>query len=194
LFRLWAAAIFSIATLAIPATNAAQIDYLKINGSITISITGEIVVGDAKALKSAINRATDAGHPIHEIELNSVGGNVREGVMMVRLIHGANLNTNVTFGATCASVCFLAFAAGAEKSVDLAARVGVHAASGELGEKTPASIAGTAAMARIAQTLLVPSAIIEKMLSTPASTVFWLGRSELTAMGATIKSRKQETD
>jgi len=119
---------------------------------------------------------------------------VYEGVAMVRLIHGAKLNTNVKFGATCASVCFLAFAAGAEKYVDLAARVGVHAASGELGEETPASIAGTEAMARIAQTLLVPNMIIEKMLSTPASSVFWLGRTDLAAMGAIINGPKQEAD
>jgi len=44
-------------------------------GSVTISIAGEIAAGDARALTSAINRATGAGYPVKEITLNSVGGN-----------------------------------------------------------------------------------------------------------------------
>jgi hypothetical protein len=178
-----------VALIGSPA-HGAHIDFLAVDGFATLSISGEIVAGDAASLRSAMARATGAGHPAAEITLNSIGGNVYEGVRIVRLVHGAKMNTNVAFGATCASVCFLAFAAGVTKTVDVGARVGVHSASGELGEETPASIAGTLAMARIAQTLSVPPVLIEQMLSTPASQMYWLGATDLAAMGAVIKSRK----
>jgi hypothetical protein len=187
--RLRDAVIVTTVLLAGSPANAAHIDYLTIASLATISITGEIVAGDSASLKSAMARAADAGYPAAEIMLNSIGGNVYEGVKIARLVHGAKMNTNVAFGAICASVCFLAFAAGAKKTADLAARIGVHSASGELGEETPASIAGTQAMARIAQTLSVPRAIIEQMLSTPASQVYWLGTTDLAAMGAIIRGR-----
>jgi hypothetical protein len=165
---------------------AAEIRCAVARSMTTISITGEIALGDAGRLRSAIERATDAGYPVSEIRLDSIGGNVFEGVKIVRLLDSANVNTNVAFGATCASVCFLAFAAGVEKSADISARIGVHVASGELGKETPASIAATGAMARIAQTLLVPRDIISRMVSTPATGMFWLGRNDLAKMGVTV--------
>jgi hypothetical protein len=166
--------------------SAGEISYAVAGTTATISITGEIALGDADALRSAIKRSTDAGYPVSEIRLNSIGGNVFEGVKIVRLLDGANVNTNVAFGATCASVCFLAFAAGVEKTANISSRIGVHVASGERGAETPASIAATGAMARIAQTLLVPRDIISRMVSTPATGMFWLGRNDLAKMGVTV--------
>lgn len=182
-FGLFAAVVSLIAGSRV---SAAEVSYVAAAGVATISITGEIAAGDSDALKSAIATATEDGYSVSEIRLNSIGGNVVEGVKIVRFVNSANLNTHVALGATCASVCFLAFAAGAEKSVDIPSRIGVHVASGELGEESPASIAATRAMARIAQTLLVPKEIISKMVSTPATGMFWLGQSDLTGMGVTI--------
>lgn len=185
-FRLSAAAVSLIATLTSSRVSAADVSYVVAGSVATISITGEIAAGDTDALRSAITRAAEAGYPVSEISLNSMGGNVSEGVKIVRLVNSANLNTNVPLGATCASVCFLAFAAGAKKSVDISSRIGVHVASGELGEETPASIAATGAMARIAQTFLVPTDIISRMVSTPATGMSWLGMSDLAEMGVTV--------
>jgi hypothetical protein len=179
-------AVSLIATFTSLRVSAANVSYVVVGSMATISIAGEIVAGDADALRSAITRATEAGYPVSEIRLNSIGGNVFEGVKIVRLVNSASLNTNVALGATCTSVCFLAFAAGAEKSVDISSRIGVHVASGELGEETPASIAATGAMARIARTLLVPADIISRMVSTPATGMFWLDRSDLAEMGVTV--------
>jgi hypothetical protein len=180
-----------LSSLAGAPANAAKVQSVIAKSAVTISIIGEFIEGDAEALKSAITRTIEGGYSIAEITLNSDGGSVFEGVNIVRLIHAANLNTNVALGATCASICFLAFAAGAKKSVNLAARIGVHVASDESGEETPASIAATAAMARIAQRLHVPPKVIESMVSTPPTKMFWLGKSDLEAMGSIITSDKQ---
>ncbi len=180
-----------VTTLDSPPALAAEVErYLITKTAVAISIAGEIVEGDAEALRSAMKSVTEAGYSIAELRLNSIGGSLFEGANIVRLVRAANLNTSVALGATCASVCFLAFAAGSNKLIDLASRVGVHVASDESGEETPASIAATAAMARIAQRLHVPPEIIESMASTPASQMFWLARSDLESMGAIITDRR----
>ena len=175
-------------TLCIPApTNAAEVArHLTTRGVATISITGEIAEGDAESLRREITKAKTGGYSISKIQLNSIGGSLFEGTSIARAIRGASLNTNVAAGGTCASVCFLAFAAGSVKSVDAGARVGVHAASSETGEETQASRAATAAMARIATLLGVPSRIIESMVSTPSARMFWLNRANFMSMGAVI--------
>lgn len=165
---------------------AAQVDYAADDRAATISLVGEIVDGDAAAVKRAIGDAVSGGSGPIEIRLNSIGGNVHEGVNIVRMVHAAHLNTTVTRGATCASICFLAFAAGERKTVDCLARIGVHVASEEAGEEDAASIRGTAALAHIALTLDVPTNIIQRMVSTPPDTMFWLSRSDLQSMGAVI--------
>jgi hypothetical protein len=177
---------FVIGMLTSSRLSAADVNCMVADGVAAISITGEIAAGDADAFRSAIAQATAAGYSVSEIRLNSIGGNVFEGVKIVRLVNSANLNTSVALGATCASVCFLAFAAGAEKSVDISSRIGVHVASGESGDETPASIAATGAMARIAQSLFVPADIINRMVSTPATGMFWLDKSDLAEMGVTV--------
>ena len=171
------------AALANPA-DAAKVERRLTGRAVTISIVGEIVDGDSDAFNSAIETATSEGFSIAEVRLNSVGGSLFEGAHIARLVWAANMKTRVASGATCASACFLAFAAGSTKLVEAAARVGVHAASDEGGTETLASIGATAAMARIAGKFQVPSKIIENMVSTPASRMFWLSRSDLMSMGA----------
>jgi hypothetical protein len=122
--------------------NAAEVErHLTTNGAAAISIAGEIMEGDADALRREIRRAEIGGYSISEIQLNSIGGSLFEGTSIARVIRAASLNTDVAVGDTCASVCFLAFASGSTRSVHLGARVGVHAASNESGEETQASSA-----------------------------------------------------
>jgi hypothetical protein len=172
--------------MAAPAS-AAEVDrHWTTNGAITISVAGEIVEGDAEALRLEIRRAEIGGYSISEIQLNSVGGSLYEGASVARVIRASSLNTKVAAGDTCASACFLVFAAGLTKSVRTGARVGVHAATTDSGEETQASRAATAAMARIAALLGVPSEIIERMVSTPSTKMFWLDGGNLVSMGVVI--------
>jgi hypothetical protein len=176
-----------LASFLLAPANAAEIERrVTAKGAVSISIAGEIVEGDGQAVRLEIVRAEAEGYAISEIQLNSVGGRLFEGGDIARTIRAASLKTVVASGATCASACFLAFAAGLTRSVHSGARVGVHAACNESGDENHASSAATAAMARIAKILGVPSAIIEGMITTPSSEMFWLSKSNFVSMGAVV--------
>jgi hypothetical protein len=85
------------------------------DGRIIVSISGDIAEGDTDALKAAIKAANDVGKLVSSVRLNSPGGNLLEGVQIAEAVRFAKMATNVGQGATCASACFLIFAAGATK-------------------------------------------------------------------------------
>lgn len=156
------------------------------DGHVLVLLSGEIAEGDADALKAAIKAANDAGKFVSGIRLNSVGGNLLEGVRLSETVKFAKMATNVAQGATCASACFLIFAAGETKFANYSAKVGVHGASDQTGTETIQSGAATVSMARIAKELGVPAAIIGRMVVTPPSEMVWLSPSDLQSMGATM--------
>src|SRR5258705_6943170 len=103
------------------------------DGHVLISISGEIVEGDADGLKAAIKAANGAGKFVSGVRLNSVGGSLLEGVRLSETVKYAKMATNVAQDATCASACFLIFAAGETKFANYSAKVGVHRASDQNG-------------------------------------------------------------
>jgi hypothetical protein len=155
------------------------------DGRVVIAISGEVSPGDTDALKAAIKVANDAGKLVTSIRLNSEGGNLLEGVRLAEAVKFAKMTTNVGQGATCASACFLIFAAGENKYANYSARIGVHGAS-DKGEETVRSTAATVSMARVAKDLGVPSSIIGRMVVTPPSEMVWLSPSDLQSMGTTM--------
>src|SRR4051812_13545041 len=86
---------------------------------------GEIIPGDDEKLHKMVAALSD-NTVLTDIALNSPGGNYQEGVRLASSIRNTGLNT-VVFG-TCASACFLMFAAGNSKAVFDGAKVGVHSA------------------------------------------------------------------
>jgi len=176
-------AIFNV----LPVSGAVIESRASADGTVAISIAGEIVEGDAEALRLEIQTAQFANFSISEIQLNSIGGSLYEGTGLARVVRTASLNTRVAERNICASVCFLVFAAGSTKSVQNGARVGVHAATMASGA---ISIKATESMGRIAKLLGVPSEIIGRMVSTPASQMFWLNGANLALMGAVITDGK----
>ena len=162
------------------------------DGYVLISISGEIVEGDADALETAIKAANDSGKFVSGVRLNSVGGNLVEGVKLSELVKFAKTATNVAQGATCASACFLIFAAGETKFANYAAQVGVHGASDQTGSETVRSEAATVSMARVAKELGVPASIIGRMVVTPPSEMVWLSPSDLQSMGTTMVGRPSQ--
>lgn len=177
-----------IAATSLPSdANAAEIGSRIIADRMTkLSIVGELLDGDSSVLRSTIEGVEARLYEILTVELSSIGGSLYEGAEIARVIRAKSLNVSVAAGNTCASACFLAFAAGARKSIGQGSRIGVHAASSELGEETPASISGTAAMARIAGIMGVPSSIIKVMITTPPDQTSWLTESDLASMGALL--------
>jgi hypothetical protein len=178
-------ALLAISNL-LPVSGAEVERHATADGTVAISIAGEIVEGDAEALRLEIQTAQSANFSISEIQLNSIGGSLYEGTSLARVVRAKSLNTRVAEHSICASACFLVFAAGLTKTVQNGARVGVHAATMESGADTHISIKATESMGRIATLLDVPSEIIGRMVSTPASQMFWLNEANLASMGAVV--------
>jgi hypothetical protein len=140
-------------------------------------------VADTETLKAAIKATNDAGKRVASLRLNSIGGNLLEGVKLADIVRFAKMATNVGQGATCASACFLVFAAGETKFASYSAKIGVHGASDQAGEESGDA---TVSMARVAKELGVPPAIIGRMVVTPPSEMVWLSPTDLQSMGATM--------
>ena len=156
------------------------------DGRVVVSMSGEIADGDTDRLKAAIKIANDAGKFVSSVRLNSEGGNLLEGVKLAETVKFAKMATNVGPGATCASACFLVFAAGETKFANYTAQIGVHGASDQAGQETAQSSAATVSMARVAKELGVPAAIIGRMVVTPPSEMVWLSPADLQTMGTTM--------
>jgi hypothetical protein len=162
------------------------------DGRIIISISGEIAPGDLDAFKAAVKSANDAGKLVTSIRLNSSGGNLLEGVKLTEAVRFAKMATNVGQNATCASACFLIFAAGETKYANYTAQIGVHGASDKTGEETVQSGAATVSMARVAKELGVPPAIIGRMVVTPPSEMVWLSPTDLQSMGTAMVGKPSQ--
>ena len=154
------------------------------DGRITIVMTGRITPGDTDAFTAEVKRANDAKKIVANVSLNSLGGNLLEGVKLADAVRFGKISTNVE--KTCASACFLVFAAGSTKFANYAAQIGVHGASDISGAETVQSDAATVSMAKIAKKLGVPAPIIGRMVVTPPSEMVWLSLADLQSMGTTM--------
>ena len=159
------------------------------DGRAAISIAGEITPGDSDAFKAAVKAANDAGKLVASIELNSPGGNLLEGARLAEAVRLAKMATNVGERATCASACFLIFAAGETRFANYTAQIGVHVASDRSGAETAQSGAATVSMARIARELGVPAAIIGRMVVARPNEMVWLSPADLQSMGTTMTGK-----
>jgi hypothetical protein len=152
-------------TLTFDESRAAEIKTIAAkDGRVSIAVTGEILPGDADTFSRAIKQSNDAGKFVANVRLNSEGGNLLEGAKLADAVRFGKMSTNVGKIATCASACFLVFAAGSTKFVSYGAQIGVHGASDENGRQTISSEAATVSMAKIAKDLCHP----------PSSAGWWL--------------------
>lgn len=98
--------------------NAAEISReLTRDGMYELTLAGEIVEGDAKALSAQIESTSI--NLAHSIELNSVGGSLHEAIAIALVIRKNILSTKVAAGNTCVSACFIAFVSGVTKSSEV---------------------------------------------------------------------------
>jgi hypothetical protein len=156
------------------------------DGKTRINLDGDIAVGDADKIREIIKSSNDAGRLVATIRLNSAGGNLLESVRIAAILRYAKTATAVLGGATCASACFVVFAAGNEKYAHYSAQLGVHGASDASGRETVQSNAATISMAKVTKELGVPPAIIGKMVVTPPTQMVWLSVDELRSMGTSM--------
>jgi hypothetical protein len=157
-----------------------------------IDLNGDIAEGDAEKLKAIVKEANDVQRVVATIRLNSPGGNLLEGVRLSEVVKYGRIATAVLSGGTCASACFIVFAAGSEKYAHYSARVGVHGAS-ERGQETLHSGAATVTMARVVRDLGVPSGIVGKMVVTPPTDMVWLTIDDLRSMNVTMLGKPMQS-
>ncbi len=118
------------------AATIAQAAEIKIEGT-TISLSGDIVSGDANSLLDAIENAEAAGVTNLKLSLNSGGGNFQEGLKMSKRLGGHSVGTIVKAGNVCQSACALVFLGGslnsgeaesdADRTLEVGAQLGFHA-------------------------------------------------------------------
>ena len=183
--------VFALAyALFAPMSYAATLSsYTSKEGKQIILLNGEIAPGDLDQLQSLIKEANSAGRLVSGIRLNSPGGALLEAVKLADVIRYGKIATVVPNGQTCASACFVIFAAGGEKYASYSASVGVHGASDKSGKE---SGDGTIAMAKIVKDLGVPPGIIGKMVVTAPDQMVWLGPNDLRAIGATMTGKPSQ--
>lgn len=173
-----------------PAAPAATLTGLASRGgNLIVVLEGTIADGDAAKLNALIKSANDQGHVVSAVRLNSPGGSLREAASLADAIRTARISTIVPVGSSCASACFIAFAAGIEKVVSYGGLVGVHGAADKSGKETVESGAATVSMARMVKEFGVPPGIIGKMVVTRPSEIVWLTPEDLQSMGAIMVGR-----
>ncbi|WP_244427143.1 hypothetical protein [Methyloferula stellata] len=176
----------------IPASNgdAATLTTLLTDKGAMIALKGDIALSDADALETRMRAAEANGHAIRGLMLDSLGGNLVGGLALARLVRAhTDLQTTVSYGATCASACFLVFAAGQTKFADYGSSVGIHGAADKSGRVTEDAMAATRAMARFSMEVGVPAPIAQKLINTPPDTIVWLSAADLRSMGVAMAGR-----
>ena len=177
---------FVAAAVGCPPASAANLTTAvsKENKTIVI-LNGEVAEGDAGRLKDIIKSSINSGRLVSGMRFNSSGGSLLESVRLAGLIQNAKIATVVANGATCASACFVAFAAGSQKFVGVTASVGIPGVSDGTGQDAGDA---TNSIARVVKELGVPEAIIEKMLAA-RSEIVWLTPDDLRTMGTTTTGK-----
>jgi hypothetical protein len=114
---------------ALSSISATLTSYISKVGKVVVILNGEIAPEDTDPLQQIIKTTNDSGKIVSGIRLNSFGGNLPEGAKLADKIRFAKIASVVPNGSTCASACFVAFAASADKYVSYSASIGVHGAS-----------------------------------------------------------------
>jgi ATP-dependent protease ClpP protease subunit len=156
------------------------------NSRMIISMTGKIETGDYAKLINVF-KSLPEDIVVVGFLLNSPGGNIGEAVKITEAIKGQHIGTMVAPDSQCASACFLIFAAGEPKVASTRSFIGVHSLTTiNVGEDDSAK-SSTVDVARYCSTeLKIPSDIIGKMVSTPASSIYQLSIADLTEMGVDV--------
>ena len=168
---------------------AMQFTLLELPGNHpAIAARGVVVPGDFHRLLDFCN-SLDNVRRIAGLVLDSPGGSVLEAEKIAGAVRDMKLTVAVPDGATCASACFLIFAASPDRIAAPDAHIGVHRAS-LAGHETEGSLAATDGMQVAIQHWGVPAAVVTKMTETAAGGVTWLTPSDLAAMHVTSTRAK----
>ena len=153
------------------------------DGVTVVRATGEIAPGDAERFTAELMLAP-RGVPV-VLRVDSQGGSVVAGEALASVVNRHRVAVAVGAGDTCASACFLLFAASPVRMAAGTGRVGVHSAAAADGEGL-ASMAATTAMARSVSDLGVPAAIVGRLVAAGPGAMAWLSPAELASLGTHV--------
>lgn len=145
-------------------------------GPVAVIIQGKIDTGDSLRFAEMLLALDEARQPIGMLALDSPGGYLGESIAIAETVRRRRIPALVA--GTCASGCFMIFAASPNRLAARSARIGVHTAYTRSG----ASDKGTAVMASYAERYGVPRTVIGKMIATAAPDIAWLDRRDIQAM------------
>lgn len=184
-YRLLAHAMWMAAFLVPQAATAADVSVKAERCKVSFTISGEIKLGDADKIRSALSTARSTGVSCDRITVHaffdSTGGEVSEAIAIGRALRASRAWAFLPSDSTCVSSCVLAFVGGAHRS--FGRRLGIHRpyfvdARG----LTPADIQRTwremdGMVRSYLEEMNVSSSVAELMVSTPPEEVRWLSFS-----------------
>jgi hypothetical protein len=164
--------------LAAESAKAASFDAeMQPDGRVTIQMSGRIDIGDSDKLADLFRTVRNQRLRVAEVSLNSRGGLLPEAMASAEIIRREGVATSVRD--TCASACFVLFAAGKARNLASGARLGVHMAQALNGP----SEEWTSVLAARYRKYGVPASVVAKMETTFPSGMAWLTPEEMWAMG-----------
>jgi hypothetical protein len=160
-------------------SQAASIRYEAGDGIILISITGEIVQGDADRFEQIVPSVTGPTG----VFLNSEGGAVLEGLIIGEAIRAKGYDTVVANGAECASACGLIWLAGMKRYVGKTGNIGFHAAYTGTGDDAKEAGAANALVGAYLTKLGLSYDAVLFATSAPPSGIRWLHPEDAQEIG-----------
>ncbi len=142
-----------------------------------VALNGSIELGDCDRWNAVI------GPSAHTVVLNSPGGRNGQGECISRSIAQRHMKTFVQ--GRCSSICFLLFAAGAERWVCKGAKIGVHRPRDVATGQEDDDPQFLRVILEHAARYRVPRPIQDRLSATPPSDMYWLNDADLASMGVT---------
>ncbi len=139
-----------------------------------VALNGDIELGDCDRWKAAV-AAT-----VNTVVLNSSGGRNGQGECISRAIAVYRMKTFVQ--GKCASICFLLFAAGADKQACDGAKIGIHRPVDVATHQEGSDSAFLQIILEYATRYGVPRAIQQRLSQTPPQDMYWLNDADLASM------------
>ena len=174
-----AAAVASVLTGMAHEASAAKLSTRYLDGlGYVISVEGEIKEGDADAFGKLVRRQQSKNEPVRTVILNSPGGSVGDAMSIAQIMRDDDgMGALVNDGKTCASACFLIFAAAKERLASPGSTLAVHRASDSRGDSDIAK-AGSVELLEAYKTLDVPDNIRLRMIETPPDQIYELSAAD----------------
>lgn len=150
--------------------------------TLTVRVVGDVLRISglvAPQLPAALAQILDQHPQVRTVLLDSPGGEVMGGLGTANLIRQRRLNTMVPANSNCASACVILLAAGVERRVAPATRVGVHRWKYSRSASDVDWERDTLALKTAFAAFGVSADIVDLMLTVPHERIRWLSRREM---------------